>query len=84
MVSMNVWVMDTRPWRTGCVVCAAAAAMAAEPMPDSLEKMPRATPYCTASMKLPKAPPAMPGPVNAWPKISASAPGTSTMLTMRM
>ena len=45
MVSMKVCVMETSPWRAGCGVLAAAAAMAAEPMPDSLEKMPRATPY---------------------------------------
>ncbi len=44
IVSMKVWVMDTSAWRTGSRVCAAAAAMPAEPSPDSLEKMPRATP----------------------------------------
>ena len=42
MVSMNVWVIETRAWRTGCFVCAAAAAIPAEPKPDSFEKIPRA------------------------------------------
>jgi hypothetical protein len=43
-VSMKVWVIDTSAWRTGLEVCAAAAAMPPVPSPDSLEKMPRATP----------------------------------------
>ena len=44
---------------------AAAAAMAAEPMPDSLEKMPRATPICRAIRKPPIAPPTAACPVKA-------------------
>ena len=44
MVSMKVWVIETRACRTGSRVCAAAAAMPAEPRPDSFEKIPRATP----------------------------------------
>ena len=43
-VSMKVCVIDTSAWRTGSRVCAAAAAMPADPRPDSFEKMPRATP----------------------------------------
>src|SRR5690625_5842982 len=35
MVSMNVCVIDTKPCLTGWAVCAAAAAMAADPRPDS-------------------------------------------------
>ncbi|SLJ82386.1 Uncharacterised protein [Mycobacteroides abscessus subsp. abscessus] len=48
-VSMKVWVIDTSACRTGWVVCAAAAAMPPVPRPDSLEKMPRATPYRIAA-----------------------------------
>ena len=33
IVSMKVCVIDTSPWRTGCVVWAEAAAIAAEPKP---------------------------------------------------
>ena len=44
MVSKNVPVMEINPCRTGSRVCAAAAAIGALPKPDSLEKMPRATP----------------------------------------
>ena len=39
-VSQKVPVLDTRAWRTGFLVCAAAAAIGAEPMPDSLENKP--------------------------------------------
>lgn len=44
IASMKVCVMETRAWRAGSRVRAAAAAIAAEPRPDSFEKMPRATP----------------------------------------
>ena len=48
MVSQNVPVILIYPWRTGLSVVAAAAVIAAEPMPASLEKTPRATPYLMA------------------------------------
>ena len=41
MVSMKVPVMETKACRAGTSVLAAAAAMGAEPSPDSLEKIPR-------------------------------------------
>ncbi|CDG00014.1 Hypothetical protein AJF4211_000950 [Avibacterium paragallinarum JF4211] len=43
-MSKNVPVIEIKPCRTGSFVCAAAAAMGALPNPDSLEKIPRATP----------------------------------------
>ena len=43
-VSQKVPVEETSAWRTGVVVCAAAATMGALPSPDSFEKRPRATP----------------------------------------
>jgi hypothetical protein len=43
-VSQKVPVDDTSAWRTGVVVCAAAATMGALPRPDSFEKSPRAMP----------------------------------------
>ena len=42
--------MDTRPWRTGDFVCAAAAAIGALPRPASLEKVPLAIPFCMATI----------------------------------
>ena len=43
-VSQNVPVMETSAWRLGLRVFAAEATSGAEPMPDSLEKSPRAKP----------------------------------------
>ena len=43
-VSINVCVMLTSACLTGSLVFAAAAAIGAEPKPDSLENTPRATP----------------------------------------
>src|SRR5690625_2828734 len=66
IVSMKVCVIDTRPWRTGCEVCAAAAAIGAEPSPDSFENIPRAKPYwMTMTKTAPVNPPAAAEPVNA-------------------
>ena len=48
MVSMKVPVMETYPCRAGSSVVDAAAEIAAEPRPASLEKQPRATPKRTA------------------------------------
>ena len=62
-----------------------AAAMAAEPMPDSLEKMPRATPNWMASMMPePTKPPVAAVPVNASVKIRARASGMPPTLASRM
>ena len=55
MVSMKVPVMDTKPCLTGSFVCAAAAAIGAEPRPDSFENTPRATPLVIASQNAPNA-----------------------------
>ena len=49
-VSQKVPVEETRAWRTGLRVWAAAAAMGAEPRPDSLENSPRAIPKRQAVM----------------------------------
>ena len=57
IVSMNVPVMHTSPWRTGSLVFAAAAAIGAEPSPASLLKMPRAMPFCMAMKMDPTTPP---------------------------
>ena len=56
-----------------------AAAFGAEPMPASLENMPRRTPCITIVM--PTAAPATSRRPKAWPTISAIMPGTSVMLT---
>ena len=75
-VSMKVWVMDTRACVTGSFVCAAAAAMPALPRPDSLEKMPRATPNWTAWRTMaPAKPPAAAAGVKAWVTMSSKMPG---------
>ena len=90
-VSMKVWVIDTMAWRTGWSVIAEAAAMAPVPRPDSLEKMPRATPICTARITAePAKPPAAALPLNASVKTSARVAGrrsantTSTNRLARM
>ncbi len=84
MVSMNVWVIDTSPWRTGCTLLAAAATIAAEPSPDSLENRPRATPNCSAIATVePTNPPVAAVPVNASVKISAKASGMAATLAPR-
>ena len=57
IVSIKVPVIDTRPWRTGSLVFAAAAAIGAEPKPASLEKIPLAIPICMAMAMLPTIPP---------------------------
>ena len=48
------------PWRTGLLVSAAAWAIGAEPNPDSLENIPRATPIRSAKISVEPANP----PVN--------------------
>ena len=58
MVSITVPSIDTSPCLTGSVVCTAAAAIGALPIPASLEKIPRAIPFCIASIIAPRAPPA--------------------------
>ena len=58
-------------------VLAAAAAIGALPRPDSLEKIPLATPFCMATIILPITPPANALPLNALLIITANAPGTA-------
>ena len=84
IVSMNVPVMDTRPWRTGSFVWAAAAAIGALPRPDSLEKIPRAIPFCIATTMVPIAPPASALPVKADFTIVTIAAGTAVMFVITM
>ena len=73
-VSQNVPVEDTSAWRTGFLVCAAAAAIGAEPRPDSLENRPLATPYWIAiRIPLPTRPPAAAPGANASLQITRSA-----------
>ena len=65
-MSQNVPVDDTKAWRTGLRVCAAAATIGAEPSPDSFEKSPRAIPYLAAIITVvPAVPPTIDLVVNA-------------------
>ena len=73
IVSMKVPVMQTRPWRAGSFVLAAAAAMGAEPRPASFEKMPRAMPFCIAMKIVPTMPPVKADGLKAERTISSSA-----------
>ncbi|CRH94602.1 Uncharacterised protein [Chlamydia trachomatis] len=58
MVSIKVPVIEINPCSTGSLVLAAAAAIGAEPSPDSFEKTPRAIPFWIASLTiLPANPP---------------------------
>ena len=57
-VSQNVPLAETKACLTGFRVCAEAATIGAEPIPDSLENKPRAIPYRAANiMVLPAKPP---------------------------
>ena len=68
----------TKPWLDGwCGTGVAAAAMfGAEPMPASLEKSPRLTPFIIAAATPPATPPADLCKPKALPTICASIPGT--------
>ena len=80
IVSMNVPVIEMRPCSAGHFVFAAAAAIGAEPRPDSLEKTPRAMPFCIAIMIVePAKPPTAAWPVNASSRMSAMAAGSWSM-----
>ena len=73
-VSQKVPVDETRAWRTGLRVCAAAATIGAEPRPDSLENRPRAIPYRAAIINvLPAKPPPAARVVKADSKITLIA-----------
>ena len=75
-VSMKVWVMEMRACTTGWLVRAAAAAMGAEPRPDSLENRPRATPRRMAIITVaPAKPPVAAIGVKAYSKIIAKTCG---------
>ncbi len=73
---MNVPVMEMRPCSAGHFVFAAAAAIGAEPRPDSFEKTPRAIPVCMAIMIVePAKPPTAAVPVKALSTIMPIASG---------
>ena len=74
IVSMKVPVIEIKPCSTGSSVLAAAAAIGAEPRPDSLENTPRAIPSRIAAMTVaPAKPPTAALPVNAdWKTISST------------
>ena len=70
--------MEMSPCSAGSFVFAAAAAIGAEPRPDSFENTPRAIPFCIAIMTVePAKPPAAAVPVKALSRISATAAGIS-------
>ena len=48
-VETNTWKMPHIPWRAGSPVEAGPLAMAEDPSPASLEKLPRMNPHCTAA-----------------------------------
>ena len=74
IVSMKVPVIEIKPCSTGSSVLAAAAAIGAEPRPDSLENTPRAIPSRIATMTVaPAKPPTAALPVKAdWKTISST------------
>ena len=66
--------MEINPCSTGSLVFAAAAAMGADPRPDSLEKTPRATPFWIAILTVaPAKPPMAAVPVKAPEKTAFKA-----------
>ena len=74
--------METSPCLTGSLVFAAAAAIGAEPSPDSLEKIPLATPLCIAINSVPTAPPVTADGLNAPYTTVTIAAGISVILQM--
>ena len=84
-VSQKVPVADTRACRTGLRVCAAEATSGAEPMPDSLENSPRATPKRMAAMSpCPTSPPAAAPGVKASRRMVDTAGARKSQLIARM
>lgn len=84
MVSKKVPVMQTNPCSTHESVLAAAAAIGAEPRPDSLEKTPRATPACSASMMVaPAKPPVAAVVLNADDSTELTAAGSNSAFMPR-
>ena len=80
-VSIKVPVMEIKPCSTGSFVLAAAAAMGAEPRPDSFEKTPRATPFWIAiRMLAPANPPIAAIGLKADVKIKAIVEGIFPIL----
>ena len=80
-VSIKVPVIEIKSCSTGSFVLAAAAAIGAEPRPDSLEKTPRATPFWIAiRMLAPAKPPTAATGLKAEAKIRASVAGIFSIL----
>ena len=80
-VSIKVPVMEIKPCSTGSFVLAAAAAMGADPRPDSLEKTPLATPFWIAiRMLAPANPPTAATGLKADVKIKAIVEGSFPIL----
>ena len=79
MVSMKTPSACTNPWLDGwCGTGVAAAAMfGAEPIPASLEKSPRFTPFSIAAATPPATPPPTSAKPSALPTMCASIAGTS-------
>ena len=65
MVSANTSKMPNMPCLTGFLVSAQAWAMEPVPRPASLEKMPRDTPFCILTNRLPMVPPVNAAGLNA-------------------
>jgi len=81
IVSMKVWVIETSACLTGSGVLAAAAAIGADPRPDSLEKTPLETPSRMVCMiAAPRNPPTAADGVNADLKMRAKIFGRSETL----
>ena len=80
-VSIKVPVMEIKPCSTGSFVLAAAAAIGAEPRPDSFENTPRATPFWIAiRMLAPANPPTAARGLKAEVKIKAIVEGIYPIL----
>ena len=65
MVSANTSKMPNMPCLAGFLVSAQAWAMEPVPRPASLEKMPRETPFCMLTNRLPMVPPVKAAGLNA-------------------
>ena len=86
MVSQKVPVILMYAWRTGWSVVAAAAVIAADPMPASLENTPRATPkrmaFIMDAVMVPQSPPPTACTLKAILKIMETPAGRLPILPM--
>ena len=82
MVSAKTSKMPNTPCLTGFFVSAQAWAMEPVPRPASLEKIPRETPFCILTKRLPMTPPVKAAGLKAPAKMASMTAGKRWMFRM--